>query len=342
MSIVKRFPFIARFQGTPTAYVVHLSRGSVVHQGVGQAFWFKPTTSALSEVPVVDVELPVIFHASTLDHQDVTVQITATYRFADPVLATQRLEFGTYPKTTVTAPSGQEQAAAILTRLAQALVVADVGTRRLDQVIGDPAHIHAVLADGIAADRRLRDTGLEVVDLHVLAIRPEADVEKALQTPLREQVQAEADKATFERRALAVERERAISENELASKIELATRTQQLVAQEGANARRRAEEEAAAALIAAQGEATRRGLDVEAEAAAVRATGEANAAAIRATGEANAAAAAALIGGYQGVDTGLLRALALRDLAQNIGRLNVSQLTITPDLVSKALAHLGV
>ena len=47
-----------------------------------------------------------------------------------------------------------------------------------------------------------------------------------------------SDKATFERRALAVEREGAIAENELQNQIELARRQEQLVAQNGANARR--------------------------------------------------------------------------------------------------------
>ncbi|CAM5386863.1 hypothetical protein STENM223S_01848 [Streptomyces tendae] len=54
------------------------------------------------------------------------------------------------------------------------------------------------------------------------------------------------DRATYERRAVAVERERAIAENELASQIELARREEQLVDQRGTNTRREAEEKAAA------------------------------------------------------------------------------------------------
>jgi len=330
MSIIKHHPFVSRFQGTPTSYVVHLRGGAVAHQGVGQAFWFRPTVSALSEVPVSDQELPVIFHAYTVDHQDVTVQITATYRFADPALASQRLDFGVFPRRSCDGQDGETQAAAILTRLAQSLVVADIAARPLDQVVGNVQQTHTILAGGFAGDQRLRGTGIEVVDLHVLAIRPETEMEKALQTPLREQIQAEADKATFERRALAVERERAISENELASKIELATRTEQLVAQEGANARRTAEEESAAALIKAEGDAERRRLSSEAEAAAKRLTTEAE-----------AAGTAALMAAYADANVEALKALALRDLAAELPALSINQLTITPDLLSKALARLG-
>lgn len=55
------------------------------------------------------------------------------------------------------------------------------------------------------------------------------DVEKALGTPAREQLQQDADRATYERRALAVECERAIAENELQNKIELARRRSSLL-----------------------------------------------------------------------------------------------------------------
>lgn len=45
------------------------------------------------------------------------------------------------------------------------------------------------ITTGLADDHRLRDTGLVVVDVRVVALRAEPDVERALQTPTREQVQ---------------------------------------------------------------------------------------------------------------------------------------------------------
>src|SRR6201999_2809169 len=93
------------------------------------------------------------------------------------------------------------------------------------------------------------------IGARVIALRPEPDVEKALRTPAREQIQQEADRSTYERRAVAVERERAIAENELQSQIELARREEQLVTQRGANARREAQDAAAAGQIAAQAQA---------------------------------------------------------------------------------------
>lgn len=58
MAIIKRYPWLSHFLGSPTGYVVHLQKGAVKHQGVGQAFFFRPANSVLSEVPVDDQELP--------------------------------------------------------------------------------------------------------------------------------------------------------------------------------------------------------------------------------------------------------------------------------------------
>lgn len=108
--------------------------------------------------------------------------------------------------------------------------------------------------------------------VRVVAIRPEAEVERALRTPAREQIQQEADRATYERRAVAVERERAIAENELASQIELARREEQLIDQRGTNARREAEEKAAADGIRTETEAARKVRLAHADAEAARET----------------------------------------------------------------------
>lgn len=330
MATIKRYPGARRFLGTPTDYVVHLRKGQVAHQGVGQAFWFRPATTVLSEVPATDQELPVLFHATTADHQDVTVQIAVTYRFADPVTVSQRLDFGVFPARAGTdgspAGTGRQQVTTIVGQLAQSRAVDHLATLTLTEALEvGVGQVRALLADALAADDRLRSTGIAVLGVHVLAVRPESDVEKALQTPVRERVQAEADRATYERRALAVERERAISENELASRIELATRREQLVAQEGVNARREAEEAAAAALVEARAAAERRDIAAASKAQEVRVVGEAE-----------AAKDAAAMAVYAGMDRGTLLALALRDAAGSLP--NVDSLTITPDLLTGALA----
>jgi len=326
MSIIKNAIGFSHYQGTSTAYVVHLKRGRIAHQGVGQSFWFHRSTSVISEVPGVDQELPALFHAFTSDHQDVSIQITVTYRFADPIVASQRLDFAVLPARTDDATDGRTQAGAVMTRLAQSILVANTSKLSLERVVGHVDQSHEVLARGFEADQRLKTLGVEVVDLHVLAIRPQSDLEKALQTPLREQIQSNADKATYDRRMRAAEREHTLSEGELASKIQLATRRSRLVEQEGVNARHQAEAEAAAELIVSKGHAERLGIQAKAEAESTRLAGEADAGRTK-----------ALMDAFEGVDIATLRALALRDLASGIPKMTIGDVTITPDLLSKAL-----
>jgi len=329
MADIKRYPIARHLRSTPTAYVIHTDAGKPKHAGAGAAFWFRPLSAALSEVPVDDRELPLMAHARTADLQDVAVAVTVSFRFTEPTTVAQRIDFGISPETGSWTGSPLEQVAQLLTESATGLVMDAVARLSLVEAITAGAgSLGAALTHGLRADPRLDATGISVLGARVRAVRAEADLERALQTPARELAQTEADAATNQRRALAVERERTISENELANRIELATREQKLVAQDGANARRRAEEAAAAALVEATAASEREALRSAATASSTREIGEAE-----------AAAQSAKLAAYAGVDTAILTALALQQFAANLPE--IGQLTITPDLLSKVLSGIG-
>ncbi|MFD9391206.1 SPFH domain-containing protein [Streptomyces sp. NPDC060000] len=255
-------------RGAPTAHVRHHRSGELVHDGPGLSFWFRSLSAALSEVPVDDRELAMTFHARTVDFQDVTVQATVTYRVSDPAVAAARLDFSIDPDTGVWRGAPLEQLGTLLTETAQQHALDVLARTSLSSALVDGVtSVRERVAAGLAAEPRLPATGIEIVAVRVVALRPEPEVERALRTPAREQIQQEADRATYERRAVAVERERTIAENELASKIELARREEQLVEQRGTNTRREAEENAAADKVRAEAEATRSVRLAEAEAA---------------------------------------------------------------------------
>jgi regulator of protease activity HflC (stomatin/prohibitin superfamily) len=329
MADISKFLFLRHLRANPTAYIRHLRKGRPVHEGPGLAFWFRPLTAALSEVPVDDREQPLLFHGRTVDFQDVTVQATVTYRVAEPALAATRIDFGIDPNRGTWRAAPLEQVGSLLTELAQQHALDLLAGMNLTQALAEGmVAARERIASGLSGDSRLADTGLAVVDVRVVAVRAEPEVERALQTPTREQVQQDADRATYERRAMAVERERAIAENELQNKIELARREAQLVEQQGQNERSRATEAAAASHIAAEGQADRQRLLAEAEAASTRVVGAAEA-------EAEAARLAA----YDGVDEATLLGLAAREMAGNLPRIN--NLTLTPDLLTPILARLA-
>ncbi|TQJ56307.1 SPFH domain-containing protein [Streptomyces sp. NBC_00080] len=255
-------------RGAPTAHVRHHRSGKLAHDGPGLSFWFRSLSAALSEVPVDDRELAMTFHARTVDFQDVTVQATVTYRISDPAVAAARLDFSIDPDTGIWRSAPLEQLGTLLTETAQQHALDVLARTSLASALVDGVKsVRERVAAGLAAEPRLPATGIEIVAVRVVALRPEPEVERALRTPAREQIQQEADRATYERRAVAVERERTIAENELASQIELARREEQLVEQRGTNTRREAEENAAADKVRAEAEASRSVRLAEAEAA---------------------------------------------------------------------------
>lgn len=360
-------------RGAPTAHVRHHRSGKLAHDGPGLSFWFRSLSAALSEVPVDDRELAMTFHARTVDFQDVTVQATVTYRVSDPAVAAARLDFSIDPDTGIWRGAPLEQLGTLLTETAQQHALDVLARTSLSSALVDGVTaVRERVAAGLAAEPRLPATGIEIVAVRVVALRPEPEVERALRTPAREQIQQEADRATYERRAVAVERERTIAENELASQIELARREEQLVEQRGTNTRREAEENAAADKVRAEAEATRSVRLAEAEAArsvklaeaeadrqvrladaeaqrterlsqaeATRTVrlARAEAEAAREVGEARAEAQAAWLRVHGDVDVATLHALTGTRLAENLP--HIDSVTISPDVLTGLLSRLG-
>ena len=143
-------------------------------------------------------------------------------------------------------------------------------------------------------------------------------MEKALQQPTREAIQQQADEATFARRALAVEKERAIAENELHNQIELARREEELIAPA-----RRANER-----VNAQAEDERaRGAGRSARPTTIDVV----------EARAGCAPSASARRSTPPCPPEVLRALALRELAGKLGK--IEHLTVTPDLLTPLLAR---
>ncbi|MGA3526704.1 SPFH domain-containing protein [Melissospora conviva] len=361
MADVTKRLFLRHLRGTPTTWVRHHIAGKVRREGIGQSFWYRPLTAVLSEVPVDDRELPLLFHAHTRDFADVTVQATVTYRVVDPALAATRLDFSIDPAKGVPRARPLDQVATLLAELAQQPALDLLAGLSLAEALTGITPVREAVSTTLQNEPRLTEIGVAVVSARVVAIRPEPELERALQTPTREAVQVESDRATFARRAQAVEQERGIAENELQNKIELARREEQLVSQHGANEHRRAELEAAARLVVAQGEAQRETVGTTAaaerarlvaaaqadkerilaaaEADKERALADARAEGVRVVGLAEAETEAAKLAAYAAIPADVLRALALKELAGKLPE--IGQLTVTPDVVTDLLTRLA-
>lgn len=329
MAEIKTYPFVRHLRAEPTAQILRYRKGSLGKAGPGLAFWFLPNGTAVAEVPLEDQDLPFLFHARSADFQELTVQGVITFRFADPGLIARRVDFTLDLRSGRWSETPLEQVNGLLVQMAQQYVIDELMATTLRTILaGGVAPIRERITAGLTGESTLADLGIEIAAVRVAGLAAEGDVQKALQQPTREAIQQQADEAMFARRALAVEKERAISENELANKIELAGREEELVAREGANERRRAQEQAAAGAVTAQATdqtermAARRRTDAVRDLEAAKLEAERTRAEIQ-----------------SGLGAQILLALATRELAAQLGK--VEHLTITPELVTPLLGRLA-
>jgi regulator of protease activity HflC (stomatin/prohibitin superfamily) len=329
MAHMTSFPFIRHLRGEPTSFVMHFRDGHLKRSGRGLAFWFLPLGASLTEVPLADRDESFLVSSHTRDFQEVAVQGTITYRVSAPDVLADRVDFSIDTRTGAYREKPLDRVADLIRRLAQQLAHSYVIGTPLREVLDDGLPVlQRRLEEGLTADATLPEMGIEVVAVRVAQVSPTADMAKALQMPTREKIQQAADEATFARRALAVEKERAIEENELTNRIELARREEQLIDQEGQNGRRRAEEEAASRRIQAEARASDMKLDAEAKAEFTEKVEAARVAAERERMDI-----------YRTLPAEALLGLAARELASKLTK--IEHLNVSNDLVGPLLQRLA-
>lgn len=330
MAEVSSFAFIRHLRAEPTSWVMLQKNGKVRKAGRGLSFYFLPIGASIVEVPLDDRELPFLFHAHTRDFQEVTVQGVVTYRVARPEVVSGRINFAIDKDEGLFCEQPLDTIASTLNRLAQQRALDHVARSDLRGLLTSPLEeLREIVHSGLTLDEGLREIGLEIVSTRVAKISPTAEMTKALQTPTRENIQQSADEATFQRRALAVEKERAIAENEMTNQIELAKKEEKLIAQRGANVRHQAEERAEAERIGSESQAAQRRVQAASEADAIELLEKAKTDAERDRMEI-----------VKGMPPSALMGLAARELAGKLER--IEHLNLSPDVLGPLLQRLGV
>jgi hypothetical protein len=236
MASISHLGPIAHLRAEPNQFILRYRRGQLTQRGPGLACWFLPLSAAVVQLPVEDIETTFVLKERSSDLQEVLTQCTLTYRVADPELVAARVNFGLGLQSGTWTEQPLERLATFWMQRVQRPVRAYLnGVTVIEAVQRGAERLSQAIEQALAADDVPTAMGLALVGVQVVRVAATAELEKALQTPTREAVQQQADEAVFQRRALAVEKERAIKENELATEIELANRQEQLVRQQGAN-----------------------------------------------------------------------------------------------------------
>lgn len=327
---------IRYFKSSPTLHLLQYRRGQIVREGVGASFWYYAPTTTLVGVPIGSQERHFIFEAVTQDFQRVTVQGQVSWRVAEPRRLAQLLDFSLRPNGRGWASEDPERLAERVATQAEVIVQQQMQTLPLTAALGAAASVAAVMHTQLAAQPEMSELGLQVLGASVVAIKPTPDIARALEAQAREAHLKAADDAVYLRRMAAVEKERAIRENELETDVAVELKKRQIQdAQIEAEAARlrsdnalRAEQMSADVAL----EAERTAL-VQAEAANRRTQAEAEAfrvaAVMQAFGQADLRVVQALAAA--GMQPGQLIAQAFGDLADKAER--IGQLNVSPDLL---------
>jgi regulator of protease activity HflC (stomatin/prohibitin superfamily) len=339
MADINRFVLARHLRSDASAHILHYRRSKLVRQGRGLAFWFLPLSASIAEVPVDDRELSILFHARSSDFQDVTAQGVVTYRITEPATLANRVDFtidltsGAYVKQPL------EKLALLLTELAHQHAAGWIGSTPIRSVLTDGyTTIRERVEQGLNDDAGLQSMGVGIASVRISSVKPTPDLEKALEAPMRERIQQDSDEAAFARRALAVEKERAIQENALANQIELARREEQLITQRGQNTRRQAEQQAEAERIAAAAAVERARLQAESEAQGTVVRGDATAKSVRLVEGARVDVERARMEVLRDVPSSVLLGLAAQQLATKLQK--IEHLNLTPDALGPMIQTL--
>ncbi|MBY0113122.1 MAG: SPFH domain-containing protein [Phycisphaerales bacterium] len=339
MTTLSKFGFLRHIRAQSNEFLLHYKRGQLVRKGHGLAYWFNPLSAAIAKVPTEDCETTFLLKERTADFQEAGVQCVVQYRFVDPQRAAQRVNFS------ISLDSGSwidkpleklDDFWAMKARPAAREYLAGVTIIEAARTGAD--RIRRAINDLLAADNAVREMGLNVVGVQVVALTTTPELAKAIEAPTRESLQQKADEAVFQRRALAVEKERAIKENELATQIEIARRQEDLIARTAANAMLEVKTQNERQQAKAEADASLAALAAESYARDVRMKSAADADARRAIGEADAASESARINAWRGVEPAVAIGFAVRaglDKVESIHHLN-----ITPDMLGEGLTSL--
>jgi hypothetical protein len=309
----------------PTTYVLQYRNGQVVREGTGLSFFYFAPNTTLVAVPVGSTDVPFIFNEITADFQAVTVQGHLTYRVEDPQRLAQLLDYSLKPGGGY-ATDDPYKLPLRITFAAQTAVRAEVQARPLRAVLADADTIGQRVRAALASAPALAELGVQLLNFTVLAIKPVPETAKALEAEARERLLREADDAIYARRNNAVEQERTIKENELAT--EVAVEAKQREIEETRLSGQIALEEQRRQLVTTEAENNRTRAD--AQAYAVKAT-------LEPLTQLDPKALQVLAA--RSTDPRLMVAMAFQEIAANATK--IGNLNISPELLDTLLQRNG-
>ena len=194
----------------PNSYAILYKNGQVVKQGSGLNFWYFADTSSVAKIPTDVAEESFMFDDNTQDYQNITIQGSISYRISEPLKAAEYLNFTLTPIDM------------LLKKINNAVIVSAnkvIGKMELKKAISPREYIKDMILLDLRQNEELTQMGIEIINLSLLAVRPNAETARALEAQVREQILKDSDDAIYNRRNSSIEQERLVKENEYNTQI---------------------------------------------------------------------------------------------------------------------------
>jgi regulator of protease activity HflC (stomatin/prohibitin superfamily) len=250
------------FKALPTEYVLRYGSGRLRREGQGLAFFYWKHSTQIVAVPTASMDTGFVFNEATSTFQAVTIQGQLTYRIVNPKQAAGILNFTIDPNTRRYLSDDPDRLAQRIVNIIQMETRSVLADLTLEETLSRFESIALTVQRRMKEGALLDSLGVELMSVYFQSAKPTPEVAKALEANYRETLMRKADEAIYARRAAAVEEERKIKQNEMATQINLEERKRALIDLQGENGRVKAENRGQAVEIEAGYRAKAREMEV--------------------------------------------------------------------------------
>jgi hypothetical protein len=202
----------------PSTYLMKYSNGRIAKEGAGLSlFYYAPTTSLVS-VPIGSEDAYFMFSELTHDFQEVTIQGQVTYKVTDVHALAKMLNYSLNVRGEYISDDPKKLPKRIIS-LVQMAVRKELSELSLKEAMSSAETIDRKLKDELKVSSVLKSLGVEIIELSIVAVKPNQETARALEAETREVLLRQADEAVYIRRNAAIEQERIIKENELQTEV---------------------------------------------------------------------------------------------------------------------------
>lgn len=237
---------IKYYKAEPSEYVRFSSNGKVKKAGTGISKIYMPFRTSVEMIAISAKEQPFAFSEISNDNQSVSIQGGFIYRIENPDLTFDKYNLSIDPQTKRYHSEDSMKLPEHILNLVQSEARKIAQTTKLEKLLTMSDELSASVLDKLKESPLVSDLGVTLDTVYMTSIRPKPEITKALEANYREDLLQKADEAIYARRALAIENERAIQENEMKTKVEIEEKRKKLVKLESENILKQAETKAEA------------------------------------------------------------------------------------------------